>query len=147
VVVERQVFDFLGFMWAPIIANFIHIAFLIVGIFGVHQYRSPCVITVRISQQLAWLGFLSYRILRNFIIAFIADQLQESNLQNFWQESLTTWHVKIEPQCFWWYQTEYKLTTFHKSRSDVFEYCENGKIVSCLHVCVWKELKQDEAFL
>jgi len=48
VVVERQVFDFLGFMWAPIIANFIHIAFLIVGIFGVHQYRSPYIITVRI---------------------------------------------------------------------------------------------------
>ena len=47
VVLERQVFDFLGFMWAPIIANFIHIAFLIVGIFGVHQYRSPYVITVR----------------------------------------------------------------------------------------------------
>jgi len=41
------VFDFLGFMWAPIISNFIHIAFMIVGIFGVHQYRSPYVITVR----------------------------------------------------------------------------------------------------
>lgn len=49
VVVERQVFDFLGFMWAPIIANFIHIAFLIVGIFGVHQYRAPYVITVRLQ--------------------------------------------------------------------------------------------------
>jgi len=48
VVLERQVFDFLGFMWAPIIANFIHIAFLIVGIFGVHQYRSPYVIAVSI---------------------------------------------------------------------------------------------------
>lgn len=46
VVLERQVFDFLGFMWAPIIANFIHIAFLIVGIFGVLQYRSPYVVTV-----------------------------------------------------------------------------------------------------
>lgn len=48
VVVERQVFDFLGFMWAPIIANFIHIAFLIIGIFGAYQYRSAYVITVRI---------------------------------------------------------------------------------------------------
>lgn len=47
-VVERQVFDFLGFMWAPIIANFIHIAFLIIGIFGAYQYRSAYVITVRI---------------------------------------------------------------------------------------------------
>ncbi|EDO33435.1 predicted protein, partial [Nematostella vectensis] len=44
-VVERLVFDFLGFMWAPIIANFIHIAFLIIGIFGVHQSRAPYTIT------------------------------------------------------------------------------------------------------
>lgn len=55
VVLERQVFDFLGFMWAPIIANFIHIAFLIVGIFGVHQYRSPYVITYSVW-CLIWFG-------------------------------------------------------------------------------------------
>ncbi|XP_068705640.1 sodium/potassium-transporting ATPase subunit beta-1-interacting protein 1-like isoform X1 [Montipora foliosa] len=54
-VLERQVFDFLGFMWAPIIANFIHIAFLIVGIFGVHQYRTPYIITYSVW-CLLWFG-------------------------------------------------------------------------------------------
>lgn len=55
VVVERQVFDFLGFMWAPIIANFIHIAFLIIGIFGAYQYRSAYVITYSVW-CLIWFG-------------------------------------------------------------------------------------------
>ncbi|KXJ15563.1 sodium/potassium-transporting ATPase subunit beta-1-interacting protein 1 [Exaiptasia diaphana] len=54
-VVERLVFDFLGFMWAPIICNFIHIAFVIVGIFGAHQYRSPYVITYSVW-NLLWFG-------------------------------------------------------------------------------------------
>lgn len=58
VVLERQVFDFLGFMWAPIIANFIHIAFLIVGIFGVLQYRSPYVVTVGSLCFYCWLFHL-----------------------------------------------------------------------------------------
>lgn len=44
---ERQVFDFLGFMWAPILGNFIHLCFVVVGLFGVVQYRSKYVITVR----------------------------------------------------------------------------------------------------
>ena len=50
-VVERQVFDFLGFMWAPIIANFLQIAFLVIGIFGVYQYRPGYVIAVSVVLQ------------------------------------------------------------------------------------------------
>ncbi|XP_004644214.2 sodium/potassium-transporting ATPase subunit beta-1-interacting protein 4 [Octodon degus] len=38
-VLERQVFDFLGYQWAPILANFIHIVMVILGLFGTIQYR------------------------------------------------------------------------------------------------------------
>ena len=39
--VERQVFDFLGYMWAPIIGNFFQIIAVIFGLFGACQhYRS-----------------------------------------------------------------------------------------------------------
>ncbi|XP_076437668.1 uncharacterized protein LOC143276896 isoform X2 [Babylonia areolata] len=39
--VERQVFDFLGYMWAPIIGNFFQIIAVILGLFGACQrYRS-----------------------------------------------------------------------------------------------------------
>uniref|UniRef100_A0A182WL47 Sodium/potassium-transporting ATPase subunit beta-1-interacting protein n=1 Tax=Anopheles minimus TaxID=112268 RepID=A0A182WL47_9DIPT len=37
--IERQVFDFLGYMWAPILVNFFQILFVIFGFFGAYQYR------------------------------------------------------------------------------------------------------------
>nr|XP_023417549.1 sodium/potassium-transporting ATPase subunit beta-1-interacting protein 3 [Cavia porcellus] len=36
---ERQIFDFLGFQWAPILGNFLHIIVVILGLFGTIQYR------------------------------------------------------------------------------------------------------------
>lgn len=52
-IVERQVFDFLGFMWAPILANFFHIIFVIFGFFGVYQFSAKYIITV--SLHIYWL--------------------------------------------------------------------------------------------
>ncbi|XP_043573226.1 sodium/potassium-transporting ATPase subunit beta-1-interacting protein 1 isoform X2 [Chiloscyllium plagiosum] len=36
---ERQIFDFLGYQWVPILANFLYIMAIILGIFGTIQYR------------------------------------------------------------------------------------------------------------
>ena len=44
--IERQVFDFLGYMWAPIIGNFLQIIFVIIGLFGTYQYRPKVVVVV-----------------------------------------------------------------------------------------------------
>jgi sodium/potassium-transporting ATPase subunit beta-1-interacting protein len=44
----RQVFDFLGFMWVPILTNFFNVVFCIFGYFGVHEYRYKYVLTVTI---------------------------------------------------------------------------------------------------
>ncbi|KAJ2947765.1 hypothetical protein O0L34_g9545 [Tuta absoluta] len=38
VTVQRQVFDFMGYMWLPIIANFVNILLIIFGSFGAVQY-------------------------------------------------------------------------------------------------------------
>ncbi|CAH2102721.1 unnamed protein product [Euphydryas editha] len=38
VTLQRQVFDFLGYMWLPIIANFVNILLIIFGSFGAVQY-------------------------------------------------------------------------------------------------------------
>lgn len=46
--IERQVFDFLGFMWAPILFNFFNIIFVILGFFGAFQYRPKYIISVSI---------------------------------------------------------------------------------------------------
>ncbi|XP_046546314.1 sodium/potassium-transporting ATPase subunit beta-1-interacting protein 3-like isoform X1 [Haliotis rubra] len=54
--VERQVFDFLGFMWAPIIGNFFQLFCVIIGLFGTCQYR-PRFIIVYTVWSLLWLGW------------------------------------------------------------------------------------------
>ncbi|KAJ8923789.1 hypothetical protein NQ315_010371 [Exocentrus adspersus] len=43
-VVVRQVFDFLGFLWIPILVNFFEIIFVIFGFFGAYQYRTKYII-------------------------------------------------------------------------------------------------------
>ena len=49
-VVERQIFDFLGFLWVPILVNFFEIVFIILGFFGAYQYRPKYIISVSIAQ-------------------------------------------------------------------------------------------------
>lgn len=39
-------FDFLGYQWAPILANFIHIIVVILGLFGTLQYRPRYIVVV-----------------------------------------------------------------------------------------------------
>lgn len=45
-VVQKQVFDFLGFLWIPILVNFFEIIFIILGFFGGYQNRARYIITV-----------------------------------------------------------------------------------------------------
>ncbi|XP_052765012.1 uncharacterized protein LOC128206517 isoform X1 [Mya arenaria] len=54
--IEKQVFDFLGYMWAPILGNFFQIICTILGIFGTCQYR-PKFIAVYSTWSLIWLGW------------------------------------------------------------------------------------------
>ncbi|XP_066527045.1 sodium/potassium-transporting ATPase subunit beta-1-interacting protein 4 isoform X3 [Hoplias malabaricus] len=60
VALERQVFDFLGYQWAPILANFFHIIVVILGLFGTIQYRPRYIIvdsdllTFNISAHHSW---------------------------------------------------------------------------------------------
>ncbi|XP_077156529.1 sodium/potassium-transporting ATPase subunit beta-1-interacting protein 2 isoform X4 [Paroedura picta] len=60
-VLERQIFDFLGYQWAPILANFVHIIIVILGLFGTIQYRpryitgeSDLILTFNISMHRSW---------------------------------------------------------------------------------------------
>ncbi|KAK9403270.1 Nkain3: Sodium/potassium-transporting ATPase subunit beta-1-interacting protein 3, partial [Crotalus adamanteus] len=43
---ERQIFDFLGFQWAPILGNFLNIIAVILGLFGTIQYRPRYIVLV-----------------------------------------------------------------------------------------------------
>ena len=45
---ERQIFDFLGYMWMPILGNFFNLVFVIFGLFGLYQYRIKYLLTYSI---------------------------------------------------------------------------------------------------
>src|SRR5690349_14984336 len=59
--VVRQVFDFLGHMWLPILANFLHIIFLILGLFGIVQFR-PSFLIAFSTWTVVWIGWNSFLI-------------------------------------------------------------------------------------
>ncbi|XP_013413175.1 sodium/potassium-transporting ATPase subunit beta-1-interacting protein 3 [Lingula anatina] len=64
--IERQVFDFMGYMWALILGNFLQLIFVIMGLFGAAQYR-PKFIAVYAAWSLVWLAW------NIFIICFYLD--------------------------------------------------------------------------
>ncbi|XP_018059159.1 PREDICTED: uncharacterized protein LOC108694282 isoform X2 [Atta colombica] len=87
--IERQVFDFLGFMWTPILVNFFNIIFVILGFFGAFQYRPKYIISYCIWNTL-WLGW------NVFIICFylnvgILDK--NSDILNLGTGSFSWWYV------------------------------------------------------
>ncbi|KAK1801291.1 hypothetical protein P4O66_022971 [Electrophorus voltai] len=50
---ERQAFDFLGYQWAPILVNFLHIIVVILGLFGAIQYH-PRYVVLYLVWSILW---------------------------------------------------------------------------------------------
>ncbi|KAF7991694.1 hypothetical protein HCN44_010495 [Aphidius gifuensis] len=85
--IERQVFDFLGFMWLPILFNFFNIIFIILGFFGAFQYRPKYLITYCLWDVL-WLGW------NIFLICFyleVGGLNKMSDILNFGTGSFSWW--------------------------------------------------------
>eukprot|EP00095_Tigriopus_kingsejongensis_P012683 snap_masked-scaffold22_size673200-processed-gene-3.14 protein:Tk12683 transcript:snap_masked-scaffold22_size673200-processed-gene-3.14-mRNA-1 annotation:"sodium potassium-transporting atpase subunit beta-1-interacting protein isoform x2" len=59
--IERQIFDFLGYMWLPILWNFFHLVFLIFCVFGVHQCQRLYMIA-HCVWSILWLGWNTFTI-------------------------------------------------------------------------------------
>ncbi|KAK8742225.1 hypothetical protein OTU49_017405 [Cherax quadricarinatus] len=86
---ERQVFDFLGYMWLPIIANFFNFIFVIFGFFGAYQYKTKYII-IYLVWQLMWVGW------NVFVICFylnIGILDNSKDWLNFGTGSASWWEV------------------------------------------------------
>lgn len=85
---ERQIFDFLGYMWIPIAGNFFNIIFVILGIFGIYQYHTWYIVAYLVW-SLAWVGWNA------FLICFYLDVGHLDNkamdLLSFGTGSYTWW--------------------------------------------------------
>ncbi|XP_026642923.1 sodium/potassium-transporting ATPase subunit beta-1-interacting protein 4 isoform X2 [Microtus ochrogaster] len=93
--VERQVFDFLGYQWAPILANFIHIIVVILGLFGTLQYR-PRYIVVYAVWAAVWVTW------NVFIICFyleVGGLSKDSELLTFNLSRHRSWWKEHGPGC------------------------------------------------
>ncbi|XP_058462918.1 sodium/potassium-transporting ATPase subunit beta-1-interacting protein isoform X3 [Malaya genurostris] len=88
-IIERQVFDFLGYMWAPILVNFFHIIFVIFGFFGAYQYRPKYLITYSLW-NLLWIGWNVFLICF-YLNAGILDR--DSDLLNLGTGSVSWFEV------------------------------------------------------
>ena len=142
---ERQIFDFLGYMWLPILANFFNIIFVIFGIFGLYQFRANYLIAYTVWSFL-WIGF------NVFIICYylsIGDLNAGQDLLSFGTGSFSWWVVNT-PGC----QPHYNTTVspgynpLHPLRPSYVEGCvmnyENVEVthagiqvvLSCVGLCL-----------
>lgn len=86
---QRQVFDFLGYMWAPILGNFFQIVFVILGFFGTYHYR-PRYIVAYLLWTLIWIGWNS------FVICFYMEAgtlTRDSSVLNMGTGSRSWWEA------------------------------------------------------
>ncbi|XP_069371537.1 sodium/potassium-transporting ATPase subunit beta-1-interacting protein 2 isoform X1 [Paralichthys olivaceus] len=95
-VLERQVIDFLGYQWAPILTNFLHIIVVILGLFGTIQFR-PRYVTGYAAWLVAWMTW------NVFIICFyleVGDLSRDSDLVLTFNLSMhRSWWMENGPGC------------------------------------------------
>ncbi|XP_038428759.1 sodium/potassium-transporting ATPase subunit beta-1-interacting protein 4 isoform X1 [Canis lupus familiaris] len=92
---ERQVFDFLGYQWAPILATFVHIVMVILGLLGTIQYR-PRYVVVYAVWEAVWVTW------NVFIICFyleVGGLSKDSELLTFNLSPHRSWWLEHGPGC------------------------------------------------
>uniref|UniRef100_A0A8C1GG64 Sodium/potassium-transporting ATPase subunit beta-1-interacting protein n=1 Tax=Cyprinus carpio TaxID=7962 RepID=A0A8C1GG64_CYPCA len=96
IILERQIFDFLGYQWAPILTNFIHIITVILGLFGTVQFR-PRYVTGYAVWLVLWVAW------NVFIICFyleVGDLSKDTDLIMTFNISMhRSWWMENGPGC------------------------------------------------
>ncbi|XP_064652110.1 sodium/potassium-transporting ATPase subunit beta-1-interacting protein 2-like isoform X3 [Lineus longissimus] len=101
-VLERLVFDFIGYMWASIIGNFLQLIFVIVGLFGTFQYRPRVVLSYAIW-NLFWIGLNTV-----VILLYLQKVVPIGALAQLDAVSVLSINVRQES---WWIQSGWSCDT------------------------------------
>uniref|UniRef100_UPI00358E3C7D sodium/potassium-transporting ATPase subunit beta-1-interacting protein 3-like isoform X3 n=1 Tax=Myxine glutinosa TaxID=7769 RepID=UPI00358E3C7D len=94
-VLERQVFDFLGYQWAPVLVNFLQVLLLILGLFGSAQYRPRYVVLYAIWSVL-WVAW------NIFLICFyleVGGLSRSTDVLTFMASRHRSWFLEHGPGC------------------------------------------------
>ncbi|XP_071941420.1 sodium/potassium-transporting ATPase subunit beta-1-interacting protein 3-like isoform X2 [Antedon mediterranea] len=86
---EKLVFDFVGYMWTPIIGNFLSIIFTLFGLFGCYQYR-PKFLAVYFVWLVLWIGWNIFYICLYLEVGTLSLE-ENSNILNFNTGSESWW--------------------------------------------------------
>ncbi|XP_063065682.1 sodium/potassium-transporting ATPase subunit beta-1-interacting protein 3 isoform X2 [Engraulis encrasicolus] len=92
---ERQVFDFLGYQWAPILVNFLHIIVVILGLFGTIQYR-PRYVVLYLTWAILWVG---WNIFVCCLYLDLGSLSKDSNYLSLGVSSHSSWWKENAPGC------------------------------------------------
>ncbi|XP_075233679.1 sodium/potassium-transporting ATPase subunit beta-1-interacting protein [Lycorma delicatula] len=117
----RQVFDFLGYMWGPILANFFQIIFVIFGFFGACQYRAKYTIAYTIWSVL-WCGWNIFVMCFYMSVGFLD---RNTDILNLGTGSVSWWESN-GPGCkasFLGNLTSLEETPWRPPRPDVVTGC------------------------
>ncbi|XP_051992298.1 sodium/potassium-transporting ATPase subunit beta-1-interacting protein 1-like isoform X3 [Xyrauchen texanus] len=93
---QRQVFDFLGYQWAPILANFLHIMAVILGVFGTMQVRSRYLMLYAVW-LLVWVGWNSFIICFYLEVGYLSQD--RDFLMTFNTSLHRSWWMENGPGC------------------------------------------------
>ncbi|CAL8319447.1 unnamed protein product [Merluccius merluccius] len=93
--VERQVFDFLGFQWTPIMINFLQIIMVILGLFGTAQYR-PRYVVLYLVWTLLW---VAWNVLVSCIYLDLGGLSKDSDILSLGMSSQRSWWEDNGPGC------------------------------------------------
>ncbi|TRZ02565.1 hypothetical protein DNTS_018275, partial [Danionella cerebrum] len=93
--VERQVFDFLGYQWAPILVNFLHVIVVILGLFGTVQYK-PRYIVLYIIWTVFW---VTWNVFICCLYLDLGGLSKESDYMSLGLSSVRSWWKDNAPSC------------------------------------------------
>jgi len=124
--VERQIFDFLGYMWVPILGNFFNIIFVIFGLFGLYQFNHKYMIAYSVWTFL-WILFNIFVVCIYLEVGNLSD---ESNILDFGTGSYSWW-LPNGPGCKQELNTNF--TENPSNKPDVYGCKVNYKHVEVTH--------------
>ncbi|XP_034476817.1 sodium/potassium-transporting ATPase subunit beta-1-interacting protein isoform X4 [Drosophila innubila] len=118
-IIERQVFDFLGYMWAPILVNFFQILFVIFGFYGAYHFRIKYIITY-LLWNFVWIGWNAFMICFYLNVGNLDNR--ESDLLNMGTGS-ASWFEANGYGCKPTYNTSISDDPFRPLRPERVEDC------------------------
>ncbi|XP_028849959.1 sodium/potassium-transporting ATPase subunit beta-1-interacting protein 3 isoform X2 [Denticeps clupeoides] len=126
---ERQVFDFLGYQWAPILVNFLHVIGVILGLFGSIQYR-PRYVALYITWTVLWVG---WNIFVCCLYLDLGGLSKDSNYLSMGTSTQHTWWKENGPACD---SSDLPASRWHVA--------ESPALVSAVDVGCWLEYQYIE---